>query len=95
MSDLAQLLITIIQWIINLFTLAIFARVILSFAGLVMRPPHPQWLINLDNLLVAITEPVMAPIRRMLPNMGGLDFTPMVVLVILFIIRLGLNRIAG
>lgn len=95
MSDLAQLLITIIQWIINLFTLAIFARVILSFAGLVMRPPHPQWLINLDNLLVSITEPVMAPIRRMLPNMGGLDFTPMVVLVILFIIRLGLNRIAG
>ena len=93
MADIAQLLITIIQWIINLITLAIFARVILSFSSLILRPPHPQWLINLDNLLVAVTEPIMAPIRRMLPNMGGLDFTPMVVLVILFIIRLALNSL--
>ena len=93
MADLAQLLITIIQWIINLITLAIFARVILSFSSLILRPPHPQWLINLDNLLVSVTEPIMAPIRRMLPNMGGLDFTPMVVLIILFVIRLALNSL--
>lgn len=92
---MADLLITIIQWIINLITLAIFARVILSFSSLILRPPHPQWLINLDNFVISITEPVMAPIRRMLPNTGGLDFTPMVVLVILFIIRLALNRLAG
>lgn len=90
---MADLLITIIQWIINLFTLAIFVRVILSFSSLILRPPHPQWLINLDNLVISLTEPVMAPIRRLLPNMGGLDFTPMVVLVILFIIRLALNSL--
>lgn len=90
-----DLLVNIIQWGITLYILAILARVILSFAGLVMRPPHPQWLINLDNLLIAITEPVMAPIRRMLPTMGGMDFSPMVVLIILIIIRAAVTRLAG
>ena len=88
-------LFVIIQWIINLFTAAIFARVILSFVSMAVRPPHPQWLISLDNFVISITEPVMGPIRRMLPPMGGLDFTPMVVLIILFVIRLALNRYGG
>lgn len=88
-----DIVITVIQWVINLLTLAIFARVILSFAGLIIRPPHPQWLINLDNFVISITEPVLGPIRRMLPNVGGLDFSPMVVLIILLIIREAVSRL--
>ena len=88
---LADVVITVIQWVINLLTLAIFARVILSFVSLIIRPPHPQWLINLDNFVISITEPVLGPIRRMLPNMGGLDFSPMVVLIILLIVRAAVN----
>lgn len=90
---LADVVITVIQWVINLLTLAIFARVILSFASLIIRPPHPQWLINLDNFVISITEPILGPIRRMLPNMGGLDFSPMVVLIILLIVRAAVNEL--
>lgn len=90
MSDLLR---TLIHWIINLCTLLIFARVILSFVGYFVRPPHPPFLVTLDNFVIQLTEPVLAPIRRMLPNMGGLDFSPMVVLIILLIIRAAANEI--
>ncbi len=89
------MLYNIIDWIIILFTLTIFARVILSFAVYFIRPPHPPWLVTLDGMIASITEPVLAPIRRMMPNMGGLDFSPMVVLVILWIIRAAVSAIAG
>ena len=89
------MLFTVIDWVIILFTLTIFARVILSFAVYFIRPPHPQWLVTLDSTVVSITEPVLAPIRRMLPNMGGFDLSPMIVLVILWIIRAALAAVAG
>ena len=89
------MLYSIIDWIIILFTVAIFARVILSFAVYFIRPPHPPWLVTADGVIASITEPVLAPIRRMLPNMGGFDFSPMVVLVILWIIRAALAAIGG
>lgn len=84
---------TLIHWVINLCTLLIFARVILSFVGYFVRPPHPPFLVALDSFVVQVTEPVLGPIRRMLPNMGGLDFSPMVVLIVLLIIRAAVNEI--
>lgn len=89
------MLYNIIDWIILLFTLTIFARVILSFAVYFVRPPHPPWLVTLDGAVASITEPVLAPIRRMLPSMGGFDFSPLVVLVILWIIRAAVAQIGG
>lgn len=38
-------------------------------------------------MLQQVIDPVMAPIRRVLPAMGGLDFSPMVVLFIIYILR--------
>jgi YggT family protein len=37
--------------------------------------------------LYRITEPVLAPIRRMLPNLGGLDISPIVVILIIMFIE--------
>lgn len=36
-----------------------------------------------DYLLYQLTEPLMAPIRRIIPAMGGLDFSAMIVMFIL------------
>ena len=88
-----DLLRTLINWITYLCTLLIFARVILSFVGYFARPPHPRFLVALDNFVVQVTEPFLAPIRRMLPNMGGLDFSPMLALIVLYIIREAVKRI--
>jgi YggT family protein len=77
----------LISWILNIFTFVIFARVILSFIiPLMGGRPHPV-IISVNSLVNQITEPILAPIRRSLPTFGGLDFSPMVVLIILILLR--------
>ena len=67
--------------------MAIFARVILSFViPLSGGRPHPilvraLWFVN------QITEPILGPVRRSLPSFGGFDFSPMVVLIVLIVLR--------
>ena len=43
---------------------------------------HTNW-----NAINQITEPVLAPIRRRLPDMGGIDISPIVLLLIIFLIQ--------
>ena len=77
----------IINFIITLLTVAIFARVILSFiVPLAGGNPHPL-LISITSVVNKITEPFLAPLRRVLPTFGMFDFSPMVALVILWLIR--------
>ncbi len=88
-----ELLKQLVNYLILLFTVAIFARALLSFVPLVMRPPYPAFLEAISRVVYQITEPVMAPVRRMLPNIGGLDLSPMVVIIVLWLIRTVINRI--
>jgi YggT family protein len=62
------------------FTLAIFVRVIQSWVP--MRLP---W--GLGDFVWNVTEPVLAPIRRALPFMGGMDFSPLIALLAIQLIR--------
>ncbi|WP_353858162.1 YggT family protein [Azospirillum formosense] len=41
----------------------------------------------IGDFLYRITEPVLRPIRRVLPNMGGLDLSPIAVILLIFFIR--------
>jgi len=72
------LLIVFLEAFINVLalalTIAIFARVILSWVP--MRLP---W--GLGEFVWAVSEPILAPIRRALPFMGGIDFSPFIALI--------------
>lgn len=46
------------------------------------------------NALDRITEPLYRPIRKILPDFGGLDFSPMVVLLLIYVIRILLAGVA-
>jgi YggT family protein len=46
-------------------------------------------------LLHQITEPVMAPFRKILPAMGGLDFSPILVFILINVIQIALRHLAG
>ena len=59
---------------------AIFGRVIMSWVS-------PRGGDPLSNLLIQITEPILQPIRRVIPSMGMFDLTPMVALILLTIIQ--------
>ena len=80
-------MVELINWLLTLFTILIFARVILSFVMPMMGGrPHPM-VISINNLVNQVTEPVLGPIRRSLPSFGGFDFSPMAVLIILILLR--------
>ena len=59
---------------------AIIARALLSWFNL--GPSHP-----LVRILYDITEPILAPLRRVVPMIGMFDITPIVALILLDIIR--------
>lgn len=61
---------------------AVIIRAILSWVSLGRGGPSP-----LDYVLHQLTEPLMAPIRRIIPAMGGLDFSAMVVILILYLLN--------
>ena len=77
----------LLNTILTLFTIAIFARVILTFVIPMSGPNPPPILISTTPLVSQVTEPVLGPIRRSLPTFGGLDFSPMAVLIILILLR--------
>lgn len=49
--------------------------------------PRNQVVGTIGNMLFRVTEPVLGPIRRLLPDLGGIDISPIVVLLIIFFIR--------
>jgi YggT family protein len=46
-----------------------------------------QFIAAVGEFLYRITEPVLAPIRRMLPSLGGLDLSPIVVILIIMFLQ--------
>lgn len=71
------------QFINLLFTalwLLILVRIILSWTG--MSPYNSFY-----QAIYRLTEPLLAPFRRLLPPMGGLDFSPIILLLVVDLAR--------
>jgi YggT family protein len=79
------LLAQIVHRIIQLFILVIVIQAILSYF---MSPFEP-----IRRFIDRLVNPFLNPIRRVLPPMGGLDFSPFVLIILLYIIDSILMRI--
>jgi YggT family protein len=76
MADIAE----IINLAIGLLTLAIIARSLISWFDPGMRS-------QVSRILVDITEPVIGPVRQVVPTIGGMiDISPIVTIILLQII---------
>lgn len=75
---MAVFLLQLIGWILKLYSLAFIVRAFLSWFRVSYYHPIARFLIR-------ITEPVLAPLRRYIPPRGGLDFTPVVALIVLWL----------
>jgi YggT family protein len=75
---------TVINLIFNALYILIIARIIFSFVR--VSPYHPTWG-PIMRFVYEATEPVLAPIRNLLPPMSGLDFSPMIVLLLAGFLR--------
>ena len=79
MADLVNMFFILIQ-------LTILGRIILTLVLSLMRDAPPA-LIAITQVFVQVTEPILAPIRRVLPTFGMLDFSPMVAIILLIFIH--------
>jgi YggT family protein len=77
-----------ISYVLQLYVYVLIASAILSwliaFGVVNMRN---QVVAGLAQVLYAVTEPVLRPIRNMLPNLGGIDISPVVVILIIIFIQ--------
>ncbi|MEQ7873636.1 YggT family protein [Sphingomonas sp. ASV193] len=78
----------IVQMLLQFLTYLIFASVIVSWlvAFRVLNTSQPfvrSLVVGLDRLL----DPLYRPVRRILPDFGGIDFSPLVVLLLIAMLR--------
>jgi YggT family protein len=75
-------LLSFISYIITLYIYIIFAGVVMSWLiAFNVVNAHNPFVRSLWQALNALTEPLMRPIRRRLPDLGGLDISPMVLIL--------------
>jgi YggT family protein len=69
-----------IDILVRLLSLAILVRVLLSWIPIDRNGRFAE-------IILQITEPVVGPIRKVLPTLGGLDFSPMIAMILLEMVR--------
>jgi len=72
---------TILIWALQVYTFIIIAQVIISWliAFGVLNMSNPQ-AARLVEGLAKLTDPVMEPVRRYIPSIGGIDISPIIVI---------------
>jgi YggT family protein len=82
------ILLTIVDRLLWLLTWIIIIQAILSWlVAFNVINTYNDFVRQLLRALDTITEPLYRPIRRLLPDFGGIDFSPLVVLILIWIIR--------
>jgi YggT family protein len=78
----------LINTIIEIYVWLLIAQAILSWLlafGVINR--YNRGVSVIGDFLYRVTEPALRPIRRMLPNFGGIDISPVVLILILYFVR--------
>jgi YggT family protein len=68
-----------LELLCEVLTLLILVRVIVSWVS-------PGQTNTLTNILYQVTEPILGPLRRIIPRVGMLDFSPLVAVILLQVI---------
>jgi YggT family protein len=89
-------LFVIIDMLLKVLTWIIVIQAILSWLVMFnVVNTQGDFMRNLLYALGRLTEPLYRPIRRILPDFGGLDFSPLVVLLIIYALRILLGGVAS
>jgi YggT family protein len=82
-------LFTFISLLLTLYIYILVAAAVMSwliFFNVVN--PRNQFVSMVAEFLYRITEPVLRPVRNVLPNLGGIDISPIVVIIIIWFIQI-------
>ena len=81
--------VTMIQDLIRFCRYLIFATIILSWVVMFTQSRSPY-----IEVIQELAEPLLAPFRRILPNMGMIDLSPIIAFLTLYIIEMIMNQVA-
>jgi YggT family protein len=73
-------IVSLIRLFLQLFQIILLLRILLSYFPQIDRS-HP-----IVRFIVQVTEPVLAPLRQLIPPQQGIDFSPLVVFVVIFLL---------
>jgi YggT family protein len=82
-------LFTFISLLLTLYIYILVAAAVMSwliFFNVVN--PRNQFVSMVAEFLYRITEPVLRPVRNVLPNLGGIDISPIIVIIIIWFIQI-------
>ena len=80
--------------VINIYIWFLIAGAILSWlVAFNVVNTHNRFVYLLGDFLQRVTEPVLRPIRRVLPNLGGIDLSPLVLILLLLFLQQVLARL--
>jgi len=81
-------LIGFIVLIIDLYIWVVIASAILSWlVAFNVVNTNNRFVLMIGDMLYRLTEPALRPIRNVLPNLGGIDISPVILILILLFIR--------
>ena len=70
----------------NFLELLVIALTVLILGRILVSWVDPTRRSQLSSFLYQVTEPILAPVRRVLPQTGMIDFSPMIVILILSVL---------
>lgn len=83
-----EALILLINSVINIYIWVVLGSVILSWlVAFNVINTHNRFVFIVGDVLHKLTEPVLAPIRRLLPNIGGIDLSPLALILLLMFLQ--------
>jgi YggT family protein len=93
-------MIDVVLWLfdtaIDLYIFVVFVTVIMSWltAFNIVNPRSPV-VMQVERILHALTDPALRPIRRVIPSLGGLDISPIILFLLLGFVRRLVDNVVG
>ena len=86
----------IVGYLISVIIILVIVQFVISllFAFNVVSM-HNQWVAAIYNAVNALLDPLLRPIRRIMPDTGAIDFSPLVLIVLLNIVNIVLRNLAA
>ena len=92
---LAVTLFEIVGYLISVIVMLVIVQFVMSLLiSFNVINMHNDFVAAIWKAVNALLEPILAPIRKIMPDTGAIDFSPMVLIVLLQIVRIVLGNLA-
>ena len=90
------ILYTLIESVLGLYKWAvIIAAIVMTLVSFGVLDNRNRLVWTIGDFLYRITEPALRPIRNFLPNFGGVDLSPLILILIIWVLQMLVARIYG